>query len=180
MTQIKTVMKKTNSILQVMHVLAWIVFIGLMIQAGAILVSYGVSTVNPEGAKNLYKGLNLYNLRQFDFWHYTGAVSGMVALLGLKAYIAYLVVKVLSKIKLANPFTMEVSKILEQISYFILGLWVLTMLFDAHMAWLSKKVVGMQENMVSGEFIFFAAVVFVFSQIFKKGVELQSETELTV
>ena len=55
-----------------------------MIEAGAILVSYGESYVNPEGAKNL----NLYNLRQFNFWHYTLSVSFMVALPIMKSWVA--------------------------------------------------------------------------------------------
>lgn len=33
---------------------------------------------------------------------------------------------------------------------------------------------------MSAEFVFMAGVVFVMSQIFKKGVEIQTENELTV
>lgn len=171
---------KTEQILGVMNVLSWVAFIGLTIQAGAILVSYGVSTVNPEAAKNLYKGLNLYSLMQFNFWHYTLTVSFMIALCLLKAYVAYLVVKILSKIKLSSPFTVEVSELMERISYFILALWVIAMVYNLHTAWLVKKIAALQENFVSGEFIFLAGVIFVMAQIFKKGVEIQSENELTV
>ena len=35
-------------------------------------------------------------------------------------------------------------------------------------------------TLISGDFIFLAGIVYVFSQIFKKGVEIQSENELTV
>ena len=171
---------KTEQILAVMNVLAWLTFIGLAIQAGAILISYGVSTVNPEGAKNLYRGLNLYSIRQFNFWHYTITVAFMVALCILKAYVAWLVIKLLSKIKLASPFTVVVSAIMERISYFILVLWVTTMVYDAQLSWLSEKIAGLEGNLISGQFIFLAGVVFVMAQIFKKGVELQSENELTV
>src|SRR6187397_3167939 len=98
---------KTEQILAVMNVLAWVAFIGLMIKAGAILTSYGVSIWNPAASKNLYMKLNLENLRKFNFWHYTGIVSMLIALEILKGYIAFLVIKVLSKIKLSNPFTNE-------------------------------------------------------------------------
>lgn len=40
-----------------------------MIEGGAILTSYGINWVNPEAAKNLYRGLNLYNLSKFSFWY---------------------------------------------------------------------------------------------------------------
>ena len=47
---------KTDKILAAMNVVTWIVFIGLMIKAGGILVTYGVSIWKPEGAKSLYEG----------------------------------------------------------------------------------------------------------------------------
>jgi hypothetical protein len=171
---------KTEQILAVMNVLAWITFIGLMVKAGAILVSYGISTFNLFPPKNLYKGLDLSQLKEFSFFHYTVSVSFMVAILILEAYVAFLVTSALSKIKMANPFTIEVSHILERISYFILGIWIVAMLSNVHTGWLSKRVDGLQLNTIPGEFIFLAGVVFVFSQIFKKGVEIQSENELTV
>jgi Ca2+/Na+ antiporter len=171
---------RTEQILAVLNVLSWIVFIGLLIKAGAFLTSYIVSIGNPEGAKNLYMGLNLYSIRQFDFWYYTGVASLMIALEIIKAYIAYLVTRVLAKIKLANPFTVEVSNLLERISYVILLTWVVAMLCNAHLKWLSKSLEGLQQYVSSGDFLLLAGVVFVFSQIFKKGVELQSENELTV
>jgi hypothetical protein len=46
---------KTEQILAVMQIMAWVAAVGYAIEAGAILISYGVSCVNPEGAKNLYK-----------------------------------------------------------------------------------------------------------------------------
>ena len=171
---------KTVAILTTMNVLAWITFFGLLVKAGAILFSFSVSIVNPEAAKNLYMDLNLSNIREYDFWHYTGIVSLLVAILLIEAYTAYLVTKVLSKIKMTNPFTVEVVTIMERISYFIFGTWVVVIIYDAQIGWLSKNVQGLEGHYISGEFILLAGVVFVFSQIFKKGVEIQSENDLTI
>src|SRR5437763_10282366 len=96
---------KTDTLLAIMNVFSWLAFVGIIIKAGAILTSYIVSITNPAGAKNLYMGLNLYNLQQFDFWWYTGMVILMIALEVIKAYTAWLVIRVLSKIKMATPFT---------------------------------------------------------------------------
>ena len=171
---------KTVAILTAMNVLAWVTFFGLIIKAGAIIFSYVVSITNPEGAKNLYMGLNLSQIRGYDFWHYTGVVSFLIAIALMEAYAAFLVTKVLSKIKLANPFRMEVAQLMEKISIYIFEIWVLVMLYNAHRGWLSKSLHELQTNYISGEFIFLAGVVFVFSQVFKKGVEIQTENELTV
>ena len=171
---------KTKQILTVMHILGWVAFIGFLIEGGVILFSYGISCVNPDGAKNLYKGLNLYDLRQFNFWHYTLSVSFMVAISIFKAWVSFLIIKTLSKFNLKNPFTMEVSRKLEQISYVSFGTWLVTMLSNAHKGWLLKITGELHGNWISGEFIFMIGVVFIISQVFKRGVEIQSENELTV
>ena len=171
---------RTEQVLTVLHILAWVVFIGYLIEGGAILVSYGISCVNPEGARNLYNGLNVYSLRQFNVWHYTLLASFMVALSIVKAWAAFLVIKILSKFNLKNPFTAEVAKKLEQVSYATLGTWVVTMLSNGHRAWLLKITGELYGNWISGEFIFMVGVVFIFSQVFKRGVEIQTENDLTV
>jgi hypothetical protein len=170
----------TETILVVMNVLVWITFIGLMIEAGALLVSYGVSVVNEKAAMNLYKGQDWFNLRQYDFWHYTGIISLKASILIVEAYTAYLVIKVLSSIKMTSPFTMEVAKKLEKIAYTLLLVWVAILLYNGQLKWLSKDVTGLQEMNLSTDFIFYAGLVFIVSQIFKKGVEIQTENELTV
>src|SRR5688572_988001 len=105
---------RTWQILTVMNILAWAAFVGFLIEAGAIVLSYSISTFSKESAMDLYKGLNLFNLRQFNFWHYTLYVSLIVSLSVMKSYTAFLVIKTLSKVKLANPFTMEVVSKLEK------------------------------------------------------------------
>ena len=163
-----------------MNILAWIVFIGLIIKAGAILISYGVSVKNPEASKNLYRGWDLSRLMQFDFWHYTGVVLMTVIVLLLEAYTAFLVTRILSKIKMAKPFTAEVAKMMEKISYTILLAWVAALMHNMHLRWLSKSIAGLWRNMIPLDFIFLCGVVFVIAQIFKRGVEIQTENELTV
>ena len=48
------------------------------------------------------------------------------------------------------------------------------------MEWVLDHVPGLKLSVVSGDFIVMAGVVFITAQIFKKGVELQTENELTV
>ena len=171
---------RTEQILTIMPILAWVAFIGFMIEAGAILFSYVLSSVSPETAKNLYRGLDLYNLRQFNFWYYTQTVSFMICLSILKSFVSYLVIGALSKFNLKNPFTIEVANKLEKISYYAFGTWLVTMLSNAHAAWLLKITGQLHGNWISGEFIFMVGLVFIVAQVFKRGVEIQSENELTV
>lgn len=172
--------RSTEQLLKVMPILAWVVFIGYMVKAGAILISYAVSCVNPEGAKNLYMGLNLYKLRQFSLWYYTGSVIFLAALPLMKSWVSFLVIKTISKFNLKNPFTMDVARRLEKISFVLLGTWLITLLSNLYSS-LMQKITGiLYGNWLSTEFIFMVGLLFIIATVFKRGVEIQSENELTV
>jgi hypothetical protein len=171
---------KTERILMVMNVLAWIAFIGLTIKTGAIVISYGVSVVNLTAARNLYNGMDLYDLRTYSFWHYTVSVSFLVAFSAMKACVAYLIIRTLSKVNLMNPFKIEVANTLEKISYVLVGACAIALLNNAQAGWLLKRTDILQVELASGELIFMAGLVFIISQVFKRGVEIQSENDLTV
>jgi hypothetical protein len=174
---------RTETILTIMHVLAWIAFIGLAIKTGAILVSYGVSWFQPIAAKDLYRGMNLYEVSQYDFWLYTQMVSYVVALLVVKAYAVYLVIKIMMKVRLQSPFTLETTNRLETISYVLLGGVVISVISTVQIDWLQKHVRNFNIDWIgenTGEFLLVAGFIFIISQVFKRGVELQSENDLTV
>lgn len=171
---------KTETILVIMNVLAWITFVGLMIEAGAILVTFVIGLANPEMVPKLYKGMDWVSLRQYDVWYYTGIITMKAAILILEAYTVYMVIKVLSTIKMTNPFTMEVAKRLENIAYTLILVWVAILIYNGQLKWLAKDVADLEGKELSTDLIVYAGLVFVISQIFKKGVEIQTENELTV
>jgi len=171
-------MVKTRRILTIMHVLSWVVFIGLMVQSGAILFGYTFTLLKPEMTGRLYSGLNMLDARESDLTQYTIGMFFMVLMPGLKAYVAYLVIKTLTNVNLQNPFTMATVRKLESISYDLVAIWVVGILQHVHKeVWLKMDI---DTNGYSGETLFIAGLVFVISQVFKRGVELQSESDLTV
>lgn len=170
----------TEKILNIMLVLTWIAFIGLMVEAGIILVSYVITCIKPEITKNLYLGAELSKLMQLGFWNYSIKVYFMFSLLGMKAFIAFLVIKTLSKVNLANPFTAAVSQRIALIGYVLLANWFVSLLNHIHANWLLKQMGEPEADYAAVEFLFIAGLVFIISQIFKRGVELQAENELTV
>ena len=170
---------KTANILKGMHILSWIVFIGLCIKTGAILISYFVSIVNPEAAKDLYAGLNLSEYYNLSFTQYTFIVSYKIALFATEAYIALLVTKLLKALNLEKPFNIEVQKLMQNISYSIFNLWILAMLHNTHIQYTGKKY-DFSMDLFSSDFLFLAGVIFIFAQIVKRGIEIQSENDLTI
>lgn len=172
--------KRTETILSFLNVLAWIAFIGLAIKAGALLTAFFISLFNPVAAGDLYQGLDLSMIRNFSLWHYCLVVSLMVAIFALEAYIAFQVTRILSRIKISHPFTPEVAETMEATSYTIIGTWFVGLAANSYYHWLDKRVPGFSYEKFPNEFIFLAGVIFVFAQVFKKGVELQAENDLTV
>lgn len=171
---------RTQHIFKAMIVFAWIAFIGFLITSGSILISYCVSWINPDGARNLYKGLDLFGLRESNFWHYTQAVSLVLTVSIMKAVIAYQAISLLSKLNIQNPFTLEVSQRIEKISRLTVGLWIVNMLSSAYMKYLTNETESIRVTFFSTDLILIVGVLFIVSQIFKRGVEMQSENELTV
>lgn len=187
---------KTNTelILKVMHVLTWVAFIGLLIDAGTYVFSYFISLYQAEAAGQLSDGLNIQDLRQhagdrgynlkvlmyFDLWHYTLVMSSLAALSGAKAWMSWIIIRTLSHVRLSQPFTTEVANGIEKVSYTLLIACAIASMHNAHSDWLGKHADIAVATAATGEYLFTAGLVFILAQVFKRGVELQSESELTV
>tara|TARA_R110002020_G_scaffold261331_1_gene475666 strand:- start:2001 stop:2543 length:543 start_codon:yes stop_codon:yes gene_type:complete len=177
---------KTKQILGVLKVVSWIIFFGLCIQTGAIIFTFIYSFFNPIVAQNLYLGLDLSNLYNAEIGSYSYIVSSLIILSGLKAYMFFLVVKIFLIINFQNPFKIEIASLIARISYIAFAVWILSVVSNFYMGWLIKNGigisdVGLQKYMGgSSEFFFLGLIVFAISQIFKRGIELQSENELTI
>lgn len=176
--------KKNDFILKALNVVSWIVFIGLCIEAGALLFNFILTLFNPVAANSIYKGLNLTTLYEINFAHYIGVMSFVVVLSLMKAYLFYLVVKIFMKLNLVKPFNVEIAKLIEKISYEAFAIAVVSVVAHQY----SKRLI--QSGYAVGDvgqywddtaaFLMMAAIIFVISQIFKKGIEIQNENDLTV
>lgn len=175
-------MTSTNStMLKVMNVVFWIIFIGLCIKTGAILFSAIVSLfINPEGSRNLYLNLNLFDLYSFSKLHYIQTVSFMLSINGFKAYMSYLVIKIFMGLDLNKPFSSNLVNLFSKISYVAIGTGVLALIATAHSKWLLNKGITVSIDWGSSEILFFAGVIYILYLLFKKAYELQTENDLTV
>lgn len=176
----------TNRLLNIMHVISWLVFIGLCIKAGALLYSLIVSLfINPEGANNLYLGLNLFTLREFSDFHFIMLVLLLILIVALKALMFYKVVNIFSNLNLESPFNQRIGLLLANISYLALTIALFLSVAIYYQSWLriDKEIVlpTLHEFIDGGkEFLFFAGIIFIISLVFKRGVEYQEELEDTV
>ena len=175
---------KTKLILTILHVIAWIIFVGLSIEAGGLIVNFIFSVFKPEFVGNLYQKLDLSQMYQQSKWAFFGMYSFVLFISILKATLFYIVIDLHFKLDLSKPFSSFVAKRISQISYSTFSIGILSFIARQTAKNLSHhgyEIDKLSQFWVDSQaFILMAAVIYVIAQIFKRGVELQNENDLTV
>ena len=177
--------QNTTTIMIIMHVIAWVIFIGFCIKTGALIYSAFVSfVVNPVGASDLYLGLDLSYLFNYDKWYYGSLISLVIFISGLQAYIFYLLIKIFMKLNLVQPFSKEIAKLITNISFTALQIAILHIITNGYIKWLVKRevIIPSLHDYLGGasEFLLLGGIIFVIAQIFNRGLEIQAENELSI
>jgi hypothetical protein len=171
----------TKQILGLMKVISWIIFIGLCIKTGAIITSFLISLfINPEAAQSLYLGLDLSELYKLNIWYFVNTMSFIIILSGQKAYIFYLVIRIFLKVDFNRPFSTMAVSLISKISHVTLGIGIVALVAQNYTKRLLNRGVLVEQNWESSDFLFLAGVIFIIALVFKRGVEIQSENELTI
>lgn len=176
--------KSNNFVFQALHVVAWIIFIGLCIEAGALLTNFVFSLFKPEVVHNLYEKLDLSQMYSQNKWVYFGSYSFILTISVLKAFLFYAVIMLLMKLDLEKPFNTSASERITKISYITLSVGIIS--YIARQTAIGLTHHGFDTAPLSRfwadskAFILMAAVLYVIATIFKRGVELQNENDLTV
>ena len=173
---------QTKRILEILSVVTWIAAIGFAIECGSQIVSLVVSFNNPEKAGRIY-GANpdFFTFRQYNSSYFICAITLKISVTALKSYIWFKVIDLISKLNLDSPFTTIVAKKLEKISYILLEIAILCIIGKGYMDYISKNIsMNISGDFRPQEYLFMAGIVYIISQIFKRGVEIQAENELTV
>ncbi len=173
---------QTEKILNFLRFISWIAFIGSIVLLLMKISAFGVGLLAPN-TKMTFSGTNikLSGLRKDHLKEYLFAFSFLITVAILNVQVWENVKNVLHKINLKNPFSMEIAKILEKIGYLLLSIWAVGFIAEGYLDYLSKRIDGVEKGMdIDFNYLFTAGIVYIISQIFKRGVELQEENELTV
>lgn len=175
---------RNNLIFKGLHIVAWIIFVGLCIEAGGLLVNFIFSIYKPEFVPKLYQKLDLSEMYNHNKWAFFGVYSFILFISFLKAWLFYMVIRLLHKFDLSKPFNSLVSEQITQISYTTFSIGILS--YIARQTTKSLQHYGYNIDNLnqfwadSQAFILMAAVIYVIATIFTKGVEIQNENDLTV
>lgn len=178
-------MSKTNNLVfKGLHIVAWIIFVGLCIETGGLIVNFVFSLYKPEIVQNLYQKLDLSEMYERSKWTFFSMYSFILVISILKAVLFYVVIKLVSKIDLTKPFNSFVSRQISLISYYTFSIGILSYVARETAKHLQNRGYDIDKlNQFwadSQAFILMAVVIYVIATIFSRGVDIQNENDLTV
>lgn len=176
--------KKNDFIWNAIQTICWLLFAGFCVQTGVFIFNFIYSLYKPIVASNLHLGLNLSSVYNGNFNVYVLLLMLVISITSLKGFVFFYVLRLFKILKLVKPFTGSVSDLINKITLFSF--------YVGALGFISKKLSehfrgkGYDLNLVdrywedSYAFLMMAAILFVIALIFQKGIELQSENDLTV
>jgi hypothetical protein len=179
---------RTKLVLQILHVLSWIIFIGVCIEAGGF-ISYAFFTqvLNPANAKHVWQQVDLSALYQYDRGYFFVETLLMSIVAVMRACIFYLIIKMLhdKKLNLSQPFNKAVERFIFKVAYLALFIGMFSWWGVKYAEWFVKQGVKMPDIQYlrlggADVWLFMGVILFVIAQVFKRGIEIQTENELTV
>lgn len=179
-------MKTKNNLFwkNLIHIICWVIFIGCCIQTGVLVFNYIYSLFNPNVTKDLYLRLNLAEVYAQNRIVYSFVLISLILLSAIKAFIFYFVLKLFKFFQMERPFTITITNLIHRISYITAIAAFFNIITKNIILKLSTKgynldqVTGFMED--SSTYIIMSVILIVISMIFRKGLELQTENDLTL
>ena len=174
----------TKQILRVLYVLSWILFIAMCVEAGSFVFNAVYTmTINANAADYFQLG-DLYNR---DKGNYLVIILFMFIAGAMKALIFFLMVKIMKDKKFipSAPFNNSMTRFLFLFSYLAFGIGLFSHWGMKYSSWLKSQGIimpGVETLRIDGAgvWLFMAITLFIIAQLFKRGIEIQTENELTI
>lgn len=179
----------SKQILKILLVLSWVIFAGMCVRTGAYAVNMiSLLTTNPfGGSQYFWDGADLSGMLAYDKGYFMVISLLMIIVSVFKTLMFYWIIKILhdNKLDMRQPFNKEVCRFIFKLSYASLAIGLFSGWAAGYSEWFIKKGVLMPslESMHvdgAGAWWFIAIILFVIGHIFKRGIEIQAENELTV
>jgi len=174
----------TDLVIKFLHVISWIIFIALCYQAGALVFNYAFMQFRVFPVENLYLILDLSQLFVQDEFLFGLVFLIAIGVTSLKAYTFYLITQIFAYLNLHKPFSREIASLISKISYYVFVVGIVGAIasgINEDLAIQGYPVQNASEYWDDySAFLMMSAVVFVIAQVFKKGLEIQAENDLTV
>lgn len=178
----------TKKILRILYLLSWVIFVGACIEAGGFIFNtFFTLSVKPVDAAHFWTGVDLSSLYAYGRWHFFTETMNMIIAALMRACLFYLIIKILhdKKLNLAQPFNKDLERFTFKIAYLSLFIGLFSWWGAKYTGWLMSQGVKMPDLQYlrlggADVWLLMSVVLYVIAQIFKRGIEIQTENELTV
>lgn len=182
---------QTEKILNVLRVIAWIGYVSWVVILGVVIVMSFFGLLNYPSAFASWTNIDIDGfeitfqaMREKYPEHYVFYNIMIIIETFLVLKIWEISKNTLSSINLGNPFSNKMARSIEMIAWFIFGIWAIGVFSNIFNKYFLMTINGGNEiefSLSTGfSYLYMAGIIYLISQIFKRGVELQEENELTV
>lgn len=178
----------TKQILWVLYILAWIIFIGLCMEAGGILFNaFYTMFYNPVGAGFFWNKMDLSGLYLADKGYFITVTILMSIVAILKAILFYVIIRAIHhrKLDFTQPFNKALPRFISALAWLSIGIGLFSIWGTNQSKWLADKGISIPDIQKMGfggadVWFFMGVILIVIAQICKRGVEMQTENDLTI
>lgn len=178
----------TKQILIVLYIIAWLIFVGLSIDAGGFIVNTVIAMwFKPAAAAQFWRQADMSSLYAYDRGHFFSVAVLVCIVSVLKSLLFYLIIKMIhdKKLDLAKPFNEGMRRFIVIAAYLAIGIGFFAAWGareTARFVKLGVKMPSLETLLMGGAdvWLFMGVILFIIAQIFKRGIEIQSENDLTV
>ncbi len=171
-----------------LEIVCWFLFIGLAIETGGYLSNTIITLfVKPEWASHFWGFMDLSNLFQFDLGLFICLTSLLITVSLLKTILFYKTILIFHKKKfnLDHPFNPAIQDFLFHFCYIVFAIGLFTYAGSKFSNWLLAQGVlipTLEKLNLGGAdvWIFMGVTLLLVAKIFKKGIEIQNENDLTI
>lgn len=175
---------RTSLIFKGLEIVAWLILIGLFIELCALIIHFAFNFIDMEMVKDMYGDFDLGPIYESNPFGFFSLYAFILALTFFKVGLFWIVVRLVMTIDLTKPFNSDVARYISRISLFTFTIGILSLIgsrianFFLHRGYETDGLDQFWSD--SQAFIIMAAVIYIIAMIFKRGIEMQSENELTV
>lgn len=176
--------KTTNTLLWVIDVISTVIFCVMCSLTAYLLILLFYSLFDSEGPKDWIVGKDITQFFSLSNLHFAILFSLTLVISVVKALTFYFTIKIFSTLNLVKPYSAEIATLIARISYMTLSVGILGIVAIHYSEILEKK--GLELSELQGlwndnyAYLLMVSIIFVIAQVFKKGLELQSENNLTI
>jgi hypothetical protein len=180
--------RTTNFIWKALNVISWIIFVGLCIQAAGFMIqTVATLLLTPTGASKFWNEIDISAVYDFNESRYVTLASLIIIVTILKVILFYKISMLFhnKNLNLSKVFNETLRRFILFAAYLALGIGFFAALASDVVKNIKNEGIALADltdlTIAGADVWFFMGIILlIIGYVFKKGIELQTENELTI